>query len=268
MYEFISIYVLPRFCPCLWLLFFSKFGEFQPLFLWVFSSLFSLSWYSHYTYVVPHFSKALIIFLHFFPLCSSACIISIDLSSGLLILPSSISDLLLSPSSVFYFIYCAFQLLTLHVDLFHNFSFLIYSVWCDMVTPSFASFITLFFSLSIIFIWLLRRISLLTPTLVTLTGVSVVAFFLSVWVILACFLASLIVFGWKLYILYSKLPQTCVLVSPPHFGVCYYYVLLYLVTGWIILLLSGSPYTQYWASVVSPQECTALGMPKDTLVWQ
>ena len=77
-------------------------GSVPILFIWTFfSTIFSLS--SHYSYVgtldgVPHFSETLFDFLHSLSVLSSACIISIKLSSSLLVLSSS-SWNTLSPSS-------------------------------------------------------------------------------------------------------------------------------------------------------------------------
>ena len=89
-WEFLCFYLAQRLLSFMYrLMFFINSGGFQLFFnyeyiFYPFFVLFSF-WYFHYEYVgalkgVPRFSEALLIFLLFFSLCSSDCIICINLS--------------------------------------------------------------------------------------------------------------------------------------------------------------------------------------------
>lgn len=109
-----------------WLLSFNKLGTFMNLNIFFFCFL--SFWYFLYTCVgvlhdTPLFFEALFIFLIlFFSLCPSAYKISISLSSSLLILSLASSYVLFGSWPSFY---CAFQLSSFHLVLFHDFSFFI-----------------------------------------------------------------------------------------------------------------------------------------------
>lgn len=108
-----------------------KFGNFQVVSLNIFSTLFSLCLLSDPTYIHVRLSDTVLqvtVSFHFYFKSFPSLLFRLNncyyLSSGSLVL-SSIFNLLLNPSSVFFFpfIYCIFQFYGFHLVLFQSFYF-------------------------------------------------------------------------------------------------------------------------------------------------